>query len=183
MITSVLERPATQDCGVADLGRSVAVSRWSPPGYGDPMPRSDQPPTAWASYLIEVQGRQGWSVARIARESEGRISRSTLFRMISGETQRVPLDVVRLVASIVGDDPDEVIARVAGSVDQGEASAPADGRLAGLDPNDPVVRHILDMHVPDDLRVVMLARYRHLTELRRQRDIAEFELMAFGEGA
>lgn len=170
---------ATQYRDDAQLRRGDALPRWSPAVYGDEMPqrRTVPPgPTAWMRYLRGIQERHGWSVARVARESDGQISRATLFRMINGDTRRVGVDVVRLVAEIVGDDPDAVLKEVAGSV-TGELE-PRDPRLDGLDPNDPVVVHILSLDVDEEMRGYMLDRRRQILALRREQDMQEVDIIA-----
>src|SRR5262245_46126162 len=100
--------------------------RWSQPIYGDHVAEQTDAPdaeTEWMAYLREIQSREGWSIARVARESGGKIHKATLFRMMTGKTKRVPVHVVRLVAVTVGDDPEAVLRRV----DE------IDPRLEGLD--------------------------------------------------
>lgn len=72
---------------------------------------SDRSP--WAAYLDEVTHRDGWSVARLARESG--IHRSTIFRWLSGDRSGTTIDSVRKIAEAAGDDADEVM-RAAASV-------------------------------------------------------------------
>lgn len=163
---------------VANIGRNDALTRWSGHSYRGHMPqRRAQPqrPTAWMRYLQEIQDRPGWSIARVARESNGQISRSAIFRMMSGDTRRVSVNVVRLIAAIVGDDPDEVMKKAGGSI----VGAPTtDPRLEGLDPNDDVVRHILSLDIDEEERGFMLDRRRQLLALRREQDMRELELLA-----
>lgn len=134
------------------------------------MPR---PPTPLMKYLKGIQDRPGWSIARVARESGGRISRATLFRMMTGETKRASIDSVRLVAAIVGDDPDAVLAMVAGSLLEVDAGDP---RLEGLDPNDRVVRHIMSLdNIDEEMRAMMLDRRRQQIAERDVQDLRELE--------
>lgn len=161
---------------VANSGRDDALTRWSVHTYRGHMPqRSNHPqrPTAWMNYLRGIQNRPGWTIARVARESNNQISRSALFEMMGGKTRRISVDVVRLVATIVGDDPDEVLQQVGGSV----VGTTTDPRLEGLDPDDPVVQSIMNLDITETERKIMLDHRRKLVALRMEQDLAELELM------
>lgn len=141
-----------------------------PPREGAPLP-----PTPLTEYLKGIQERPGWSIARVARESGGRVSKATLFRLMAGENKKgATIEIVRLVAEIVGDDPDTVLARVAGSlVDDDEH----DPRLEGLDRSDEVVREIMSREGVDEVwRTFALERRRQILELRRQQDLQALEI-------
>lgn len=56
----------------------------------------------WSSYLRRMTSRPGWSVARLARESN--IHRGTIFKWISGRGG-VTVASVRAIADALGDDP------------------------------------------------------------------------------
>lgn len=162
----------------AEMGRSESFPRWSGDVYGDRMPQrggKPRPTTPLMKYLKGIQDRPGWSIARVARESGGRFSRATLFRIMTGETKRVSVDTVRLVAQIAGDDPDEVLAIASGSLTE---LSDRDPRLAGLDPNSPAVRHIMSIEdIDEETRGFMLDRQREIEAFRAQQDIAEIDLM------
>lgn len=175
---------ATHICTDSELRRTEAIPRWSEHVYGGLMPQrggKPRPPTPLMRYLKSIQDRPGWSIARVARESGGLVSRATLFRIMMGETKRVSVDTVRLVAQIAGDDPEEVLAMAAGSLAElGER----DPRLDGLDPSDPVVAHILALDVDEEMRGFMLNRRRQQLAERNEQDIREIEFWANrGRGA
>lgn len=94
---------------------------------------------------------------------------------MAGDTKRgATIETVRLVAQIVGDDPDTVLARVAGSLVDEETPDP---RLGGLDPNDEIVREILSREdVTETWRTFALQRRRQILELRRQQDLQALEI-------
>jgi transcriptional regulator with XRE-family HTH domain len=56
----------------------------------------------WAALIREIVGQPGWSVQRLARESE--IHRSTIFRWINGEIRTVSIESVQLIADAAGVD-------------------------------------------------------------------------------
>lgn len=56
----------------------------------------------WSAYLRRMTGRPGWSVARLARESD--LSRSTIFRWIAEGAEGITIQSVYLVADALGDD-------------------------------------------------------------------------------
>ncbi len=176
LVTSI---DATQKLTVSEVSRTESFSCWSERVYGDLMPPRDgtpRPPTPLSDYLKGIQERPGWSIAKVARESGGRISKATLFRLMAGDNKKgATIEIVRLIAQIVGDDPDTVLARVAGSLDD----ETHDPRLEGLDPNDEIVQEILAQEgVSEAWRAFALERRRQILELRRQQDrqALEFEL-------
>lgn len=175
VVTSV---NASQKRGDAEERRSVSFPRWSARVYGGLMPPREgtpRPLSPLMEYLKAIQERPGWSIARVARESGGHISRATLFRLMAGDTKRgATIETVRLVAQIVGDDPDTVLARVAGSLVDDEIHDP---RLEGLDPHDEVVQEILSRRdVTETWKAFALQRRRQILELRRQQDLQALEM-------
>ncbi len=176
--TLVMPINASQKRGDAKQRRPVSFPRWSEPVYGGLMPPRDgipRPSTPLMEYLKGIQDRPGWSIARVARESAGRISRATLFRLMAGDTKRgATIETVRLVAQIVGDDPDTILARVAGSLIDEEEDDP---RFVGLDRNDEIVREIMSREdVTDAWRTFALQRRRQILELRRKQDLQALEM-------
>lgn len=102
----------------------------------------EEPETWWMSYLKGIQRRKGWSIARIVRESGGQLTRTTLFRMVSGRKRQIDVATIRLIAAIVGDDPDVIVRHAGGSVLVDAVPEELQGlRAKGLDPADPVVLH------------------------------------------
>lgn len=96
--------------------------------------------------------------------------------MLNGETRRVSIDTVHLVADIVGDDR-AVALRAAAGVLIGEAEE-RDPRLKGLDPADPVVQKILALDIDDELREMMLDRRREILARRHEDDLKDIEFWA-----
>jgi len=158
-------------CDDASLQRIDACTRWSDDVYGDLVYEHQGTPEAvtdWMRYLRGIQQRPGWSVARLARESKGKIHKSTIFRMISGETQRVAVATVRLIADIVGDPYDVAMKAAAGSLADDGDTEPEDPRLKGLDPHDPVVVRILDGSWDEGMKHLMLDNLRRKREQQRE---------------
>jgi transcriptional regulator with XRE-family HTH domain len=175
--TLATDHRVTQSCADSELRRNEAFPRWSEHVYGGVMPQrggKSRPPTPLMKYLKSIQDRPGWSIARVARESGGRVSRATLFRIMTGETKRVSVDTVRLVAQIAGDDPDEVLAMAAGSI---SVLSDRDTRLDGLDPNDNVVRTILALDISAERKARMLDRRRKILADRERADLEEIEFL------
>lgn len=166
----------------SDLGRYGASNPSSGAIYGVDMSLPDRAPeqdTWWMNYLKGIQRRPGWSVARIARESNSQLSLNTVKRMAQGSKRRVDVATVRLIATIVGDDPEEVVRNAVGSLIVEPAPAPPhDPRLEGLDPNDTIVRHIMLIPVADDVRTAMLAHHRRKLAMWTQQGIEEIDLLA-----
>src|SRR5262245_7840302 len=57
---------------------------------------------AWSAYLKRMTRRPGWSVARLARESN--VARSTIFRWIAKGAEAVTIESVHRIADALGDD-------------------------------------------------------------------------------
>ncbi|WP_203911260.1 hypothetical protein [Rhizocola hellebori] len=139
----------------------------------DPAPEQD---TWWMNYLKGIQRRPGWSVARLARESNGQLSLNTIKRMTYGTKRRVDVSTVRLIATIVGDDPEDVVRQAVASLIVEPEPAPSqsvDPRLHGLDPNSTIVRHIMLLPVDEETRGFMLDRQREKQAERLRQEQAE----------
>lgn len=84
---------------------------------GDPyrvtMGNDQTDQNGWGEYLKRMTSRPGWSVARLARDAG--INRATVFKWISGRTG-VTVANVRIVATALGDDPNNALRAAAGSV-------------------------------------------------------------------
>lgn len=62
---------------------------------------TNEPPNDWARLLREITSRDGWSVARLARESG--VHRSTIFRWLEGDDQKsLTIRSVNLIADAAG---------------------------------------------------------------------------------
>lgn len=160
------ERPetATRYRDVADLRRPDVYPSWSRDVYScnvTPREGNEDGLNEWARYLKGIQARPGWSVARLARSSG--IHRSTLFRWIGGEVDKISANSARRIAEAVGDDP-AIALKAAGDMLDGDTDA-----LGGLDPNDPVVQKIYSLDVDEEMRGFMLDRHRENLEIQRRR--------------
>jgi hypothetical protein len=138
--------------------------------YGVRM-SNDQPREDWAGYLRRMTSQPGWSVARLARESN--IHRGTIFKWISGKGG-VNVSSVTAIAEALGDDPANAL-RAAGRVDSGEV-VDEEIELVRSDPKlDPetkvrIVTLIIERREAD--RRSSLAETQRLIELFRRRDEA-----------
>jgi transcriptional regulator with XRE-family HTH domain len=80
-------------------------------------------PNTWALFLREHTSRPGWTIQRLADESN--INRSTIFRWLKGDVKNLTMSSVRLVADALGVDMATAL-RAAGqladerSVDEGD---------------------------------------------------------------
>lgn len=135
--------------------------------------RTDGEPTDWAKYVKEAVAQCGGNVS-LLRQKSG-VSRSSLYRWMSDDGTRVTIEKARQIAEAIGDDPRNAI-RAAGSLlDTGDER---DARLDGLDPTDPVVRHIMTLGVDEEMRTMMLNRHRENLARDRQRYLEEIEFWA-----
>lgn len=132
--------------------------------YLSPMvgtPRTERGNSEWAKYVRNAVMVCQANVS-LLRQRSG-VSRSSIYRWLADDGTRVTIDSARKIARAIGDDPTNAIRAAGALLDRGE-----DG-LGGLDPNDPVVAHILGLDIDDDMRGMMLDRYRENLERDRQR--------------
>ncbi len=98
---------------VAKERRLTIVPAPRPGPYRVTMGNNQADTNGWGDYLKRMTGRPGWSVARLAREAG--VNRATVFKWISGRTG-VTVANVRLVATALGDEPNNALRAAAGSV-------------------------------------------------------------------
>src|SRR4051794_10281728 len=99
--------------GVTSLAREPLCRGRSTGTYSGRVSHGDDDEAnPWGRYVKALTDRDGWSVARLARESG--IARRTLFRWIGGSTESVTVESVRLVAAASGDDLDRALRAAAG---------------------------------------------------------------------
>jgi len=106
-----------------------------------------------------MTSREGWSVARLARESE--ISRSTIFRWIAEGAEAVTVASVIAIADALGDTRANAI--------RAAANLPVD--------RDPEVDLILNSDLSEEVKVRMIDRLMIRREEERQRRLADLEWM------
>lgn len=161
------DRPS-ETSDVRQIGRLRSYPAWSRDDYLEDVdePEAGQGGTSeWAKYIRSISKRPDWSVARLARESQ--TARSTLFRWLKDGGERVTIEKVRQIAHAAGDDV-EIALKAAGNLLQREP----------LDPNDPVVKHILALDIDAEMREMMLDRRREILALRQEQDIREADIIA-----
>jgi transcriptional regulator with XRE-family HTH domain len=86
---------------------------WNTPYRVSMGDASEHTGETWGGYLRRMTSRDGWSVARLARQSG--IHRGTIFKWIKG-VSGVNVASVRAIADALGEDPNEVLRAAAGSV-------------------------------------------------------------------
>jgi transcriptional regulator with XRE-family HTH domain len=126
------------------------------------MSDASPPAETWAEYLRRMTKREGWSVARLARESG--IHRGTIFKWLGGETG-VTVDSVRRIAIALGDEPSAAL-RAAGS-----AGVPASAE------RDEEMDLINRAPVDDDLKAQMRQQLLVRRERERQARLADIQGM------
>lgn len=148
---------------VAQVRRVAGCSRRSTARYrSDVTEPDDAPASEWSRYLREATDREGWSVARLAREAE--INRATIFRWMSGGGERVTIESVRRIADALGDDLD-VVLRAAGGLPERE-DANGDEEI------DFEIRMIEQSSLPDPQKRAMVDFARQL-QRRQQAERAQ----------
>lgn len=105
------------------------------------------------------------------------VNKSTVWRWENESRAPESLDLAVRLADATR-TPRDVAAAAAGFAMRDEAEDDLDPRLVGLDPNDPVVRHIMALEIDEDMRGYMLDRRRQILDLRRQQDLAEVDILA-----
>jgi transcriptional regulator with XRE-family HTH domain len=148
--------------------RPASYQRRSGVRYLGPMvgtQRTARGNSEWAKYVRNAVMECQANVS-LLRQRSG-VSRSSIYRWLADDGTRVTIDSARKIARAIGDDPSNAIRAAGALLDRGN-----DG-LGGLDPNDPVVAHILNLEVDEEMREMMLDRYRENLEHDRQRYIEQ----------
>jgi transcriptional regulator with XRE-family HTH domain len=113
------------------------------------------------------------------------VSRETISRWEFGRQKPETAEPVAKLAAVLRLDFEQLMRAVGLAISNSGKPEP-DPRLRGLDPNDPVVRHIMALDLGDDeeMRGMMLDRRRQQLAARNEQDIAEIEFWANrGRGA
>lgn len=119
----------------------------------------------WARFLREITSRDGWSVARLARESG--IHRATIFRWLEGDEKpkRVTVHSVNMVADAAGVDRATALKAAGSILDDDDNDARTDAAIAMIEQSD----------LPPDIQTAMIK------ELHRTRAKQAAELRAIRE--
>jgi transcriptional regulator with XRE-family HTH domain len=125
---------------------------------------SDAGRSTWATWLTQMTSRQGWSVARLARESG--IHRSTIFRWIKGDGG-LTLQSVESIARAL-DVPMRTAVLAAGNMVDGGSEEPE---------ADEEIRLILAAPVDEPTRKLMLQRLADLRLRDQQRRLDDLRWM------
>lgn len=156
--------------GVAHKRRPVSYRFGVESAYRVHMGDGREAAEGWGAYLRRMTKRPGWSVARLARESN--VHRATIFKYIKGEKAGVTVATVKAIAAALGDDPANAL-RAAGTV--APDVDPADEELE-LVRSDPDLTPELKVLIADIImehrareREAALAETRRLIELMKRR--------------
>lgn len=134
-----------------------------------------QPTPTWQAFVLEARRLSGMSQQALA-DALG-VNKSTVWRWENESRAPESLDLAVRLADATR-TPRDVAAAAAGFAMRDETEDDLDPRLVGLDPNDPVVRHIMALDIDEDMRGYMLDRRRQILDLRRQQDLAEVDILA-----
>lgn len=116
---------------------------------------------SWADYLRRMTERPGWSVARLARESN--VHRATIFKWMAGKGG-ANVTSVQAIARALGDDPGNAM-RAAGNMGGTPEDEDPDLQL--------LRRRLTDPNVPEAEKVSIRAALRYLAQLAEQTEQAE----------
>ena len=129
--------------------------------YRTVMGDGQQTRETWAEYLRRKTDQPGWSVARLARESN--IHRATIFKWMSGKGGTTVTSVQAIAAAL-------------GDVD-GEAMRAASGSGIVEDELDPdlkvIMRRLADPAVSETEKTAIKTALRYLAELAEKSEAAE----------
>lgn len=118
---------------------------------------------AWSAYLKRMTSRPGWTVARLAKESN--IARSSLYKWLSEGAQAITIDSVYRIADALGDDRENAL-RAAGNIPVGR---------------DEEVDLILAANITEREKAAMIDRLMQRREEERQRRLDDLRFR-LGEG-
>lgn len=101
------------------------------------------------------------------------VNKSTVWRWENEDRRPESIDLAIKVADVTRTSRSLAVAAAGLALPDDEGDS--DPRLAGLDPNDPIVAHILALDVDDEMRGFMLDRRRQQITEQRERDLREIE--------
>lgn len=130
----------------------------------------------WATYVKRERKAAGMTQQQLADAVN--VARETIWRWETGKQKPEVIDTVLAVADALGADRDQAL--MAADLHPGPAQEVPlpDPRLRGLDPDDPVVQHIMGLDVDEELRGMMLDRRRRILTQRNEQDIQEIDFWA-----
>jgi transcriptional regulator with XRE-family HTH domain len=135
------------------------------------MPKPKTP--TWKAYVLEARRQARMSQQALA-DAIG-ANKSTVWRWENEDRAPESVEVAEKVADAT--NTPRATARAAGGFAASDDEG-TDPRLAGLDPDDPVVRHIMSLDVDEEMREMMLDRRRQILADRARQDIDEIEFWA-----
>lgn len=143
--------------------------------YASIVRNSPKAPTpTWQAYVLEARRLSGMSQQALADALD--VNKSTVWRWENESRTPESLDLAVRVADVTR-TPRDIAAAAAGFAMRDNTKKELDPRLIGLDPNDPVVRHIMALDVDEELRSYMLDRRRQILAMRREQDLQEVDII------
>lgn len=134
----------------------------------------------WAALVAHVRQETGLKTGPLA-DMAG-VSPETWWRWEKRGQKPKEADVVERFAKGFGLEADDAM-WAAGLLIE-DSAEDADPRMNGLNPNDPVVAHIMRLEVDEEMRGFMLDRRREQIAQRNEQDLREIEFWANkGRGA
>lgn len=130
----------------------------------------------WAT-LVKA-GRISVRLSQLALAKAVGVSRETVWRWETGRQKPENAEVVGRLSKVIHQDYDELMRAAGLALVEPETAPEPDARLRGLDPRDPVVVHIMNLNVDEEMRGFMLDRRRQQIAERNEQDIREIEFWA-----
>lgn len=159
------ETETSRNAGPGETSRVVYVVRMRhiSGGQGDD----------WATFVRRERRRAELTQQQLA-DAVG-TSRETVIRWEKGIHKPENLETVLKVAAALRADRDLALAAADLYAGEPPPLPELDPRLEGLDPNDPLVVHIMELEVDEEMRGYMLDRRRQQIAEQRERDLRELE--------
>ena len=144
--------------------------------YPEPMRNAPKTPTpTWRAFVLEAR-----TLARMSQQALADalgVNKSTVWRWENENRAPESLELAIRLADATRSSR-EVAAAAAGFAMPDDSEEAPDPRLRGLDPKDPVVIHIVNLDIDEEMRRFMLDYHRQKLALRREQDILEVDIMA-----
>jgi DNA-binding XRE family transcriptional regulator len=142
------------------------------PFYSLHMRNAPSPRTTWKAYVLDARRTARLSQQALA-DALG-VNKTTVWRWENEDRRPESLELAIKVADVTNTAREVAVVAAGFAMPQAEF----DPRLAGLDPNDPIVRHIDGLNISEQRKQWMFDRRRKILEDRRRADLEEVQFLA-----
>jgi transcriptional regulator with XRE-family HTH domain len=150
------------------------ANNWLHPSYSLHVRNTPKAKTpSWRAFVLEARTLARMSQQALA-DAMG-VNKSTVWRWENEDRGPESVEMALRVADATRSSRELAVAAAGFALP--EEDDELDPRLRGLDPADPVVRHIMGLDIDEETRGYMLDRRREILALRREQDLRELDII------